>query len=256
MNPGATKAFFGSFSVWIVAACLLPVFSFSARAADLNAEFQQANKLYEEGKFPEAIAAYDRMVEKSGVSPGLLFNLGNARLKAGQVGKAIQAYRQAQTLAPRDPDLRANLNFAREQAGNPPPGSRWTRSLEALTLNEWTVLASLTLAIWFLLLALGQWKAELGKALRNCTLAAGLVAITAIVCVGVVLQARYFSKTAVVIAPEAVVRRGPFDESQTAFTARDGTELAVLGRKDDWLEVNDAQNRVGWVRSRQVAPVQ
>lgn len=240
----------------ILAGWLLAGFIFSARAADLGEVFQQANKLYEEGRFPEAVAAYDRIVEKNGVSPELLFNLGNARLKAGRVGQSIQAYRQAQALAPRDPDVRANLNFAREQAGNAPPGSRWTRWLEMLTVNEWTALASGALTLWFLFLALGQWKVEVGKTLRPYTLTAGFAAVALIVCVGAVLQSRYFSKTVVVVAPEAVARRGPFDESQTAFTARDGTELSVLGRKDDWVEVSDVQNRVGWIQSKQVLPLQ
>ena len=29
---------------------------------------------------------------------------------------------------------------------------------------------------------------------------------------------------------------------------RDGAELTVLGAKDDWLEVRDAEKRIGWIR--------
>jgi len=40
----------------------------------------------------------------------------------------------------------------------------------------------------------------------------------------------------------------PFDESPSAFTARDGAELRVLDHKDDWLQVTDGTRRVGWVK--------
>jgi len=57
-----------------------------------------------------------------------------------------------------------------------------------------------------------------------------------------------FHKTAIVTVSEASVRNGPFDESPSAFTARDGAELRVLDHKDDWLQVTDGTRRVGWVK--------
>jgi len=50
-----------------------------------------------------------------------------------------------------------------------------------------------------------------------------------------------------VIVPEAVVRLGPLDESQSAFAVRDGSELLVLDQKGDWLEVSDAAKHIGWL---------
>ena len=42
---------------------------------------------------------------------------------------------------------------------------------------------------------------------------------------------------AVVTADKATARSGPFDDAQSAFTARDGAELRVLDRHDDWVQV-------------------
>src|SRR5882672_4567327 len=55
-----------------------------ARADDVSTAFDQANKLYEEGKFTEAAAAYEKMLRQGRASPALYFNLGNAFFKAGQ----------------------------------------------------------------------------------------------------------------------------------------------------------------------------
>jgi uncharacterized protein YgiM (DUF1202 family) len=56
----------------------------------------------------------------------------------------------------------------------------------------------------------------------------------------------------VVIVSEAVVRPGPFDESPSAFTLRDGAEVTVLGRKDTWLQITDASQRTGWLPGKNV----
>ena len=132
---------------------LLLLGAMTLRAEPVPDAFTQANKLYEEGKYTQAAAAYEKITRAGAVSPALYFNLGNACLKAGQIGRAVCAYRQAETLAPRDPDIRANLQIARNQAGdnNPAlPGNRWTRWIGRLTLNEWTLAASAAAALFFL----------------------------------------------------------------------------------------------------------
>jgi uncharacterized protein YgiM (DUF1202 family) len=56
----------------------------------------------------------------------------------------------------------------------------------------------------------------------------------------------------VVVAAEATARSGPFDEAQSAFTARDGAELSVLDRHDDWVQVADGSGKIGWLPVKQV----
>ena len=96
--------------------------------------FDSANKLYEEGKFAEAVSAYEKLAQSGETSAALYFNLGNAFFKSGQIGRAVAAYRTAEQLTPRDPDVRANLQFARNQAQGPTlsPG-RWQRWLGRLS---------------------------------------------------------------------------------------------------------------------------
>src|SRR6266699_3853607 len=98
-----------------------------ARTQDVSTAFDQANRLYEEGKFTEAAAAYEKMLRQGQASPALYFNLGNAFFKAGQVGRAVLNYRLAERLAPRDPDVRANLKFARNSVGPAPTPNWWQR---------------------------------------------------------------------------------------------------------------------------------
>ena len=58
-------------------------------------------------------------------------------------------------------------------------------------------------------------------------------------------------QTAIVTAREAIVRFGPLDESRTAYTAPEGSELRVIGQKDNWIQVGDRTGRTGWLTKSQ-----
>ncbi len=238
---------------WILASSLvLP------RAAEPAAAFEQANKLYEQGRFPAAAVAYENLLRSGQRSAAVYFNLGNACFKSGQVGKAIVNYRLAERLAPRDPAIRANLQFARGSV----PGSStrspgwWRRWGRQLTLDEWS---ELTMACFWLGVAIqiaGLLKPSLRAQFRRSTLAA---LIGTGVCASGLVPAcieRYANVPAVVIAREPILHHGPLDESPSVQTLRDGQELEVLDSKDDWLQVSGAPRGIGWIRRNQVALLQ
>src|SRR5262245_21337339 len=85
------------------------LFALASYAAVASTGFDSANRLYEQGKFSDAAAAYEQLIQSGTVSSAIYFNLGNAYFKSGQLGHAIAAYRDAQLIAPQDPDVRANL---------------------------------------------------------------------------------------------------------------------------------------------------
>lgn len=236
--------------LFVVAFVLWPL---AARPEAMSADFEAANKLYEEGKYAEAAASYEKLLQGGRVSAALYFNLGNAAFKSSQIGRAIGAYRQAERLAPRDPDVRANLQFARNQVQGPTlPTGRWQRWLNRFTLNEWTVMAAAVAWLLFLLLALLQWRPALKATLRRTVLAAAAGAVLLAACLGAALYQARSVRTAIVVRPEAVVRAGWFDESKEAFTVHDGAELKVLDQNDKWLQVTAGPLRLGWVPRKDV----
>lgn len=224
-----------------------------AFAQTSSAAFDAANRLYEQGKFSEAAASYENLLRSGQASAALYFNLGNAFFKGGQMGRAIAAYRHAEKLSPRDPDLRANLQFARNQIQGPTLASSWwQRWLAKLSLNEWTWLAAASIWLLFLALTLRQWRPGWKQDLRTYTLLLAAVALMLCAGFGGAFYLDRCSPEAIVIAREAAVRQGPLDEAPTAFTARDGSELKVLDRKDEWLQVTADSRRIGWVHRDQV----
>jgi hypothetical protein len=193
------------------------------------------------------------LIRQGRISAPVYFNLGNAWFKSGNVGRAVFAYRQAANLAPRDADIRANLRFARRQIGADENGEpQWGRWIQGLTTNEWAALASASLWIWFVILIARQWRNDWKKSLRLPALLMGVVTLVTCASLAVVIHDRFFVKAAIVIVPEASVRRGPFEESQIAFAARDGAEFRLLEQKDNWFQIAGAQGRIGWVQQKDI----
>ena len=254
--------------IWIkqriaLTACCLLLVAPTLRAGAPETAFDAANKLYEEGKFADAASRYEQLLQ-DGPAAVAYFNLGNAWFKAGQTGRAVAAWRQAERLTPRDPNVRFNLQFARKRVlGNDAPADPlWPRFLRALTLNEWTILATIMLWIWFLLLALRELKPDLRRVLRGYTAVAGIDVLLVGGCLAAAAALQHRAHPAVVIVPSAIARTGPLDEAKPVkdLSLRDGAEVSVLDQKEVtaadkkqlWFQVRDLAGRSGWVKSDQV----
>jgi tetratricopeptide (TPR) repeat protein len=222
--------------------------------ADALNDFNAASRLYAEGKYSDAANLYAVIFQHGGVSPSLLFNVGNAEFKAGHLGKAIAAYRQAELLAPRDAELRANLAFVRNQVqGATLRESRWQNWVGSLTLNEGALLTAVFFWALFALLALRQLKPALTPKLQTATCLAVLLTIFSGAVLALQAANRFNASIAVVTSADATARSGPFDEAQSVFSARDGAELKVLDRHDDWVQVANGAGKIGWLSRKQVA---
>jgi hypothetical protein len=224
-----------------------------AGAPTTTQDFQTANRLYEEGKFQEATQAYQKLVADGVRAPALFYNLGNAWVKTGQVGKAIAAYRAAQELAPRDPDILANLQFARARVQGPTllPAA-WERWVRTCTLNEWTAMASGSLWLLMGLLALGEFRPSMKRKVRAVTLASLAVVLVTGACLAANLALSGSDASGVVVVSECPVRLGPLDESPVSFRLRDGAEVKVVDRRDNWVQVATGARRVGWAQLNEI----
>jgi hypothetical protein len=243
---GTARTFMSRF----LALLILYMFTGTITRASVSAAFEQANRLYEQGRFSEVAAAYAALTSTSQVPVAVWFNLGNAAYKSGEVGRAIVAYRMAERRTPRDPSLRANLQFVRSKVYSDERTRVpfWKSAVRFATLNEWTILATVLLWAGFSVLACGEVTG------RRYTKSAGLILLLAGVSGTMSLASWRDHQTpeAIVVAREAVVRFGPLNESQAAFQLRDGAEAVVVDQKNGWLQVRDAEKRVGWVRRDEV----
>ncbi len=220
-------------------------------AAPAEGDFEEANHLFERGKHAEAAQAYERLVQTGQGNATVYFNMGTAWLQAGRIGLAVDALIQAHRIAPNDVEIANNLRIARLKSGTSVQDT-FVDLLARVPLNAWTWLAGFGTIVWFGIRARVELRPSEPGALRMPLIVVGSITVLFAGGAAAVAWDHVFVKRVVVITPEAVVRRGPVDESAAVFTPSDGVELTVAGEKDEWFKVKDVDGQGGWVLKDQV----
>lgn len=88
------------------------LFFFIGLSAQNDKVFDQANALFNEGKFTEAIDRYELILDTDKHSAELYYNIANAHYKLNHIAPSIYYYEKALALKPKDKDIINNLAFA------------------------------------------------------------------------------------------------------------------------------------------------
>ncbi|MEO7032931.1 MAG: tetratricopeptide repeat protein [Polyangiaceae bacterium] len=210
-----------------------------------------ANRAFGEGRYPLAAQEFQQIITQKGYSAPLLFDLGNAYLKGGEPVKAILAYERARLLAPGDAAISANLTTARQAASVPDPSGRVTQAARSLSMNTWAWLASG--CFWAAVLALGVAASYKRCRVWGIAVATGAGLIFASALGALCLASRQLDSALVLQAAPVLV--SPFDSAQSDFALTAGSSVKLLGVRDHYWLVRDAQGRSGWVDRAQVEPL-
>jgi tetratricopeptide (TPR) repeat protein len=108
MSPGRNRLTRLLAAAWLALAGSRP--ALATAPVDL---FESGNSAYEEGRYEEAAAAYEKILGYGIRDPRVHYNLANACFKMSRLGAAILHYEKARRLEPADPDIRENLEYAR-----------------------------------------------------------------------------------------------------------------------------------------------
>lgn len=240
------------------AALLLPA---TARASAADDLFRQGNAFYEAGKFAEAIAMYQQIVD-SGLRNGYVYyNLGNALLKQNRIGEAILQYERAKRLLPRDEDVAYNLEYARAStvdnvtAASGRLAAAFERARAYFTPQEvagffWLCYLLLTALIIAFIFAPHEWKLRLIYLMllpAFCVLGSAVLLLTQ--------MSLEDGNEAIVISAKADAKTGPGPEYSTIFEIHEGANVRIQREKLDWVEIKLPNKVIGWVRPQDVAVI-
>jgi len=228
---------------------------------DPEAIWAQANRAYADGRFDDAIASYEVLLE-SGVHNGKLhFNLANAYMKEDQVGPAILHYLKARKYLPGDADVRANLALAEQARAELIEGedeafmAAYDSALRRLNYSTVFGMAAICLALAGLALAWRIVRPDTGKWLTyllTIALVWGLIASTV-----TVMQYRQLTRDdlAVLVARVTEVRAGPARTETVSFTISEGARCRILDETEGWFRIGLANGYNGWVPQRSVSRI-
>lgn len=241
---------------------MVPQLSMAENAAHHRLFFEGITH-YQQGRYPEAIKAFEQIAQ-SGIENGrLYYNLGNAYLKNGDIGHAILYYERAAILIPNDPDLKFNLNYARtlvkDQQKEPPFSIVsvlffWKKYLGKKAV-QWLGLL-LNLMLWL------YWTVQRIRRQKSVKTISMLLAGTAgifMVLAGYdyIAPALTIGHREAVILPEEIsVRSGLSGNSTELFVLHAGTKIKIEREKNGYYRIYFSDGNIGWIPKEQAGIVQ
>ena len=219
--------------------------------------YNQGNKYYAQKDYPNAIQSYQQALQ-GGAEPQVLYNLGNAYFKAGQLGRAVICYGRARFLTPRDQDISTNLTFARSYRVDKnlfiaaPMARFFSLCFHYFSLTEAALLAAL-------LFVLGAAAISAYIVYRKIflTYVAGLAWLLFLpfFITQQVWQGEKNSNPAVIVAAEVNTLSGPGQDYKQILLLHDGTEVNIREQRGEYLLIQLPGGAGGWVKKDAVEKI-
>jgi hypothetical protein len=200
---------------------------------------------------------YEAMLRSGMESGAVLYNLGNAYMRAGERGRAIAAYRRAQRYRPHDPLLDANLQSALNAIGTAPETSQPLLEYVLFWQNWISYPRKFQLSVALAVVAFSLGVIHLLVRKRVVKRLAVLVLLLTLASSFSAMYDWYrfeYTEHGVIASREAIARKGNAESYEPAFTRPlvEGTEFVVRERRGDWLRIRLTGKQEAWVRMMDV----
>lgn len=245
--------------IFILLLILLQIATFGLKAQ--NTDLQSAAEAYSKGEYVKAVELYQNVLETSGESAAVYYNIGNTYYKMNKIAPAILNYERALLLNPGDNDARFNLEIAKLQTIDKiEPVSKffvseWIESLQNIFgTDAWSKIGiiSFLLLIGSLVLFFFSRKIILKK----------IGFYTGIVWLVFTIAANSFAygqkqklaerNYAIVFAPTVTIKSSPDNSGNDLFVLHEGTKVLIKSKLGEWSEIQIADGNVGWIKNNDI----
>lgn len=231
------------------------LFSLIISAQDV-ASFENANTLYNQGKYAEAIDMYQSILDKGVHSSELYFNLANAHYKLNNIAPSIYYYEKADLLAPNDADIKNNMAFAKNMtidAIDVIPEAGFSKLLNNISnymsFDGWAKMAVIFVFCFVVLFLIYYFSYSSFKKRLSFI---GSIASLFLICISLALAFHKYNlvqkdRPAIVFATESKVKSEPNNRSEESFRLHEGTKVQVLDTVQNWKKIKLSDGKTGWV---------
>lgn len=229
-----------------------------ASLAQNQTNFEEANTLYNEGKYAEAIDKYSAILDTDQHSVSLYFNLANAHYKLNNIAPSIYYYEKALLLAPNDDDIKNNIAFARNMtvdAIDSIPEAGFSKLLNNITntysFDVWAKIAVALVFCFVVLFLIYYFSYTSFK--KRLTFIGSLLSLF-LVCITLLLAFHKYNldrldRPAIVFVQESKVKSEPNLRSEESFRLHEGTKVQVLDTVKKWKKIKLSDGKIGWILS-------
>jgi tetratricopeptide (TPR) repeat protein len=237
------------------------IFSFSSlflRGDELSGEtFDEANRLYEAGKYTEALKTY-REIEQQGAHWKLFYNMGNCYYKLNDFVKAKIYYLRAERLKSFDASIQKNIDIVNNKFSDKIPGEepdfigRVIKKIEsAISLNAVSVVLLISVLILnlFIFLLIKKGKNRLLIYGVSFSLMFSLLIFSYH---AYRINKQNLKDTAVIVKPESTLRSGPGETNTILFKVNPGIKVKIIDKSRDWVQVSASKEIAGWIEGNHI----
>lgn len=236
-------------------------FAFAQNAERL---FIDANELYKNEQYSEAINLYKQIDSLGYQSSELYYNLGNSYYKLNSVGPSIYYYEKALKIDPQNEDVQNNLVFAQRLSLDniqELPKTIFQKFnenyLQKLSYNQWAMVVVGFSILASLLFLLYYFSSSSG--IKRFFFVLSSVSFLMLFISGFITYNQYSfaknNKEAIVFAEETEIQNAPTLNSETVFTLHEGTKVIVLDKLDEWKKIKIADGKIGWILASEIKEI-
>ena len=221
-----------------------------------NSDFDEANLLYNEGEYMDAIEVYLGIIDDGLHSADLYFNIGNSYYKINDTPNSIFYYEKALLLDPDNESVKNNLSYAQNMLIDKIetlPKNQITvlfdSILSVFSYEYWqffTILFQLLFVIFFILFFISKNSVLKRKYLTYSSTSLLIFIITLIISIN---SKNNYLKTdpAILFDKEVSFRSEPNLRSEEIFKLHEGLKINIKETVSDWTLIELSNGSEGWI---------
>jgi len=234
---------------------ILTLIAYHHAKADHNQHvFEQANELYQQEKFEQAITKYLEIVNNGYENWQLYFNLGNSYYRTGQYGKSILNFERSYRLNPKNEDVVFNLQLVNTKVVDnikiPPLTLLFddVKNVLSKTALIWLVIFSYLGLAALIILKMFVSKRRIQRLLQIILIPTLIVLLLSTTIFILRVKEDTSVKYAIVLADKVDVLGEPSEKGTELFSLHEGAKLKIEEYSGEWAKIRLADGNVGWLK--------
>ncbi len=216
----------------------------------------EANQLYQNKQYEEAIVKYNSILDSNFESAALYYNLGNSYYRSGKIGFAILNYERGLKLDPSNEDLLYNLSIVKARAADRIKEvpklfivEWWELLISALSATMWQIVVLLFYLL--LLVSITLYFVTKSGTTQRFSILSSLLGLSGAILFSIILYANVQRETStdfgVLTVNTISAKQSPNESSNDLFVIHEGLKVAVHESFGEWYKIKLSDGKVGWL---------
>ena len=242
----------------------IAVIAFLPVKAEPDSLYFKANKLYQDGKYEEAIEAYESIIREGFESATLYYNLGNANYNSNKLGKARLYYEKALKLNPKDEDARANILYMEtllaDRFEEVPVVfyKKWIKLIVfSRSSNQWAYIS--IVSFFMCVMSASAYLLFRRSSIRK----SGFYSAILFLIISLMILSASWKQHQLIRNPDSAVvidlsvnaRSAPRETGTGLFILHEGAKIWLEDKTGGWQEIRLSDGRKGWVPQESIEPI-